>query len=291
MVTTLQSAMAGGEQVLKLLDTPPSVADMPGALELPQVKGDVSLEKVSFQYRDDTPEILHEIDLSIPAGQTLALVGPTGAGKTSIASLIARYYDVSGGAVSIDGMDVREVTQSSLRRQVCVVPQDAFLFSRSIAENIRYARPEATDVEVKQAAELANAHAFIASLPEGYQTRVLEGAANLSVGQRQLVSLARALLADPRVLVLDEATANIDTVTETLIQEALARLLKGRTAIVIAHRLSTVRNADRIVVINEGRITEQGSHQSLLAQKGVYYELYEKQFVDPTQSAEIRSSL
>ncbi len=291
MVTTLQSAMAGGEQVLKLLDTPPSVADMPGALELPPVKGDVILEKVSFQYREDTPEILHEIDLSIPAGQTLALVGPTGAGKTSIASLVARYYDVSSGAVCIDGMDVREVTQSSLRRQVCVVPQDPFLFSRSISENIRYARPEATDIEVKQAAELANAHTFIASLPDGYQTRVLEGAANLSVGQRQLVSLARALLADPRVLVLDEATANIDTVTETLIQEALARLLKGRTAIVIAHRLSTVRNADRIVVINEGRITEQGSHQSLLAQKGLYYELYEKQFVDPTQSAEIRSSL
>jgi ABC-type multidrug transport system fused ATPase/permease subunit len=290
MVTTLQSAMAGGEQVLKLLDTPPSVADAPGALELPPVKGDVTLEKVSFQFREDTPEILHEIDLFIPAGQILALVGPTGAGKTSIASLVARYYDVTSGSVSIDGLDVRLVTQASLRRQVCVVPQDPFLFSRSIAENIRYARPEASDAEVKRAAEQANAHPFIASLPEGYTTRVLEGAANLSVGQRQLISLARALLADPRVLVLDEATANIDTVTETLIQEALERLLKGRTAIVIAHRLSTVRNADWIVVINEGRITEQGNHRSLLDQKGLYYELYEKQFVDPTKTTETRSN-
>ncbi len=290
MVTTLQSAMAGGEQVLKLLDTPPSVADQPEARELPAVKGEVSLEKVSFKYREDTPEILHEIDLRIPAGQTLALVGPTGAGKTSIASLIARYYDASSGSVCIDGMDVRQVTQASLRRQVCVVPQDPFLFSRSILENIRYARPEATEAEVMRAAKQANAHPFISSLPDGYGTRVLEGAANLSVGQRQLISLARALLADPRVLVLDEATANIDTVTETLIQEALARLLKGRTAIVIAHRLSTVRNADWIVVLTDGRITEQGSHESLLAQKGLYFELYEKQFVDPTQSTQSRSN-
>jgi ATP-binding cassette subfamily B multidrug efflux pump len=280
LYTTLQSAMAGGEQVIKLLDTPLGVADLPEAIEMPQIIGKIELENVSFQYRENTPTILHEVSLTIQAGQTVALVGHTGAGKTSIANLVARFYDVTSGAVLIDGIDIRQVTQESLRRQVRVVPQDPFLFSRTIAENIGYGQPEASDQAVEKAARQANAHEFITALPEGYQTRILEGGVNLSVGQRQLLSIARAILADPRILILDEATANIDTMTEVLIQQALERLLKGRTAIVIAHRLSTVRNADWIFVLEEGRIVEQGTHTDLLARQGVYHDLYERQFVD-----------
>ncbi len=280
LYTTLQSAMAGGEQVLNLLDTQPAVADQPGAIELRAIAGKVDLDHVSFRYREDAPLVLHDVHLTIRPGQTVALVGPTGAGKTSIASLVARFYDVSEGAVRIDGVDVRQVTQSSLHQQVRVVTQDPFLFSRTVAENIAYGQPDASQAEVEQAARLANAHDFIAALPEGYATRVLEGGVNLSVGQRQLISIARAILADPRILILDEATANIDTVTEVLIQGALERLLQGRTAIVIAHRLSTVRNADWIYVLDEGRIVEQGTHADLLACKGLYYELHERQFVD-----------
>jgi len=280
LYTTLQSAMAGGEQVLRLLDTPASVADMPSAIEMPPIKGRIEFQQVAFSYREDAPEVLHELSFVIEPGQTVALVGPTGAGKSSIANLIGRFYEVSDGAVLVDGLDVRQVTQASLRRQVRVVPQDPFLFSRTIAENIRFGDPQASDAQVEQAARMANAHDFIAALPEGYQTRVLEGGVNLSIGQRQLICIARALLVDPSILILDEATANIDTVTETLIQQALDRLLHGRTAVVIAHRLSTVRRADWIFVIDGGRFIEQGTHDDLLAQRGLYYELYEKQFVD-----------
>jgi ATP-binding cassette subfamily B multidrug efflux pump len=280
LYTTLQSAMAGGEQVIKLLDTPLGVADLPDAFELPPITGQIDLEDVSFQYREGTPTVLHEVSLTIQPGQTVALVGHTGAGKTSVANLVARFYDVSSGAVRIDGIDIRQVTQESLRRQVRVVPQDPFLFPRTIAENIRYGQPEASDQAVEKAAHQANAHDFIAALPEGYQTKILEGGVNLSVGQRQLLSIARAILADPRILILDEATANIDTMTEVLIQQALERLLKGRTAIVIAHRLSTVRNANWIFVLEQGRIVEQGKHGDLLAGQGVYHDLYERQFVD-----------
>jgi len=280
LYTTLQSAMAGGEQVLRLLETPASVADLPSAIEMPPIKGRIEFQRVAFSYREDAPEVLHELRFVIEPGQTVALVGPTGAGKSSIANLIGRFYEVSDGAVLIDGLDVRQVTQASLRRQVRVVPQDPFLFSRSIAENIRFGDPQASDEQVEQAARMANAHDFIAALPEGYQTRVLEGGVNLSIGQRQLICIARALLVDPSILILDEATANIDTVTETLIQQALDRLLHGRTAVVIAHRLSTVRRADWIFVIDGGRFIEQGTHDDLLAQRGLYYELYEKQFVD-----------
>jgi len=280
MYTTFQSAMAGGEQVINLLDTPVEIQDLPGARELTRVNGKISLEHVTFRYRPDSPVVLHDISLTFPAGKTTALVGPTGAGKTTIASLVARFYDVTEGAVLIDDIDIRTVTQASLRKFVRVISQDPFLFSRSIADNIRYGKPEASKEEVERAAREANAHEWISSLPEGYQTRIMEGGVNVSQGQRQLLSIARALLTDPRMLILDEATANIDTVTEALIQEALARLLKNRTAIVIAHRLSTVRNADWVYVLDQGRVVEQGSHDKLITLNGLYASLYERQFMD-----------
>lgn len=290
MYTTMQSAMAGGEQVLNLLDTQPDVEDQPGAMNIqdllraergdegPTIQGHIKLEHVSFRYRPELPEVLHDIYLEIKSGQTVALVGPTGAGKTSIGNLIARFYDVSDGAVYIDGIDVRRVTQRSLHRLIGLVPQDAFLFSGSIADNIRFGKPEASDQEVEQAARLANAHDFILAKPEGYQTRVLEGAVNLSVGQRQLICIARAILINPRILILDEATANVDSLTESLIQDALRKLLQGRTAVVIAHRLSTIRNADLICVVQDGRIVEQGKHEELLSHGGAYTALYNRQF-------------
>ncbi len=278
MYTTMQAAMAGGEQVLNLLDTPPGVQDQPGAVEMQSVVGQIVLKDVSFAYRPGLPEVLHGVNLTIEPGQTVALVGPTGAGKTSISNLIARFYDVTDGAVLIDGIDVRSVTQSSLHRQIGLVPQDSFLFSGSIADNIRFGNPAATDAEVQQAARLANAHDFIMSKPEGYQTRVLEGAANLSVGQRQLLCIARAILTAPRILMLDEATSNVDRLKESLIQDALRVLLKDRTAVVIAHRLSTIRSADLICVVQDGQIVEQGNHADLLAQGGVYTSLYNRQF-------------
>ncbi|MCX7837856.1 MAG: ABC transporter ATP-binding protein/permease [Anaerolineae bacterium] len=224
--------------------------------------------------------VLRDVNLVIEPGQTIALVGPTGAGKTSIANLIARLYDVSAGAVLIDGYDVRAVTQRSLRRQTGIVPQEPFLFAGTIADNIRFGHPDATPREIEDAARLANAHDFIAALPAGYDTEILEGGVNLSVGQRQLICIARAVLANPRILILDEATASVDTLTEVLIQDALARLLVGRTAIVIAHRLSTIRNADLICVVNDGRIVERGTHDELLALGGLYRQLYERQFVN-----------
>jgi ABC-type multidrug transport system fused ATPase/permease subunit len=278
MYTSMQSAMAGGEQVFKLMDTQPDVEDAPGALNMPPIRGEIRFEDVSFRYRPELPEVLHGINLLIQPGQTVALVGPTGAGKTSISNLISRFYEVTSGRVLIDGIDIRTVTQQSLRRQLGLVPQNSFLFSGTIAENIRFGKPDATDEEVEQAAREANAHEFIISKPDGYNTHVLEGAVNLSVGQRQLVCIARALLTDPRILILDEATSNVDSLTESLIQEALGRLLHGRTAVVIAHRLSTIRNADLICVIEEGRITEQGRHDELIQRGGVYAELYKRQF-------------
>jgi ABC-type multidrug transport system fused ATPase/permease subunit len=276
--TTMQSAMAGGEQVLKLLATPPDVVDAPDATEMPPIMGAVELENVSFRYREDSPEIMHNVSLAIAPGQTVALVGPTGAGKTTIANLVARFYDASDGRVLIDGIDVRSVTQASLHRQLGLVPQDPFLFAGPIADNIRFGRADATLDEVRAAAQLANADEFIAALPDGYDTRILEGAVNLSVGQRQLVCIARAALVNPRILILDEATASVDTVTESLIQQALERLMHGRTAIVIAHRLSTIRHADRICVVETGRIVEQGTHDQLMAHSSLYRDLYQRQY-------------
>jgi len=279
MVTTLQSAMAGGEQVLRLLDTPPAVQDRPDATELTLDSAPrIEFEAVDFRYRPGLPIVLSGLNLTIQPGQTVALVGATGAGKSSIANLIARFYEVEQGAVKIDGTDVRDVTQASLHRQIGLVPQDAFLFSGSIADNIRYGRPDATDAEVERAARLANAHEFISARPEGYQTLVQEGAANLSVGQRQLVCIARAILTDPLILILDEATSNVDSLTEALIQDALRALFQGRTSVVIAHRLSTIRNADLICVVEGGQVAEQGRHEELLARGGAYAALYQRQF-------------
>lgn len=280
LYTTMQAAMAGGERVLELLDTPPQVRDPDSGATMPPIRGEIELRDVSFAYREGEP-VLHGVNLHIDAGQTVALAGPTGAGKTSIANLVARFYDVTEGAVLIDGVDVRAVTQASLRGQFGLAPQDAFLFSGTVGDNIRFSRPEASDEQVEAAARLANAHAFIMRLPAGYQTEVWEGGVNLSAGERQLISIARAALADPRILILDEATSSVDTVTELLIQEALERLLAGRTALVIAHRLSTIRKASLICVVSEGQIVERGTHEELLAAGGMYAGLYERQFTSP----------
>jgi ABC-type multidrug transport system fused ATPase/permease subunit len=279
LFTTLQSAMAGGEQVVRLLEAEPAVQDRPGAREMPPILGLVELDHVSFAYRPEGPTILHDISLRAGPGQLIALVGPTGAGKTSIANLVLRFYDAQEGAVRIDGVDVREVAQRSLRRQMGLVSQDSFLFTGTVADNIRFARPDATQAQMEEAAQLANAHDFICDMPDGYETRVLEGGANLSVGQRQLLCLARAVLAGPRIFILDEATAHVDTLTEALIQEALERIFARHTTIVIAHRLSTVRRADLIYVIDDGRIVEQGTHEQLLEEEGLYHTLYDRQFL------------
>jgi len=276
MYTTMQSAMAGGERVLEMLDTKPTIYDEPSAVELPPVVGRIELRQVGFSYQPGAP-VLRNIDLTIEPGQTVALVGPTGAGKTTIASLVARLYDVGEGSVMIDAFDVRAVTQKSLRRQMGLVPQDPFLFTGTVADNIRFSNPGAAMAEVEKAARAANAHAFICELPRGYSTRILEGGVNLSLGQRQLICIARAVLADPRILILDEATASVDTLTEQLIQDALQKLLAERTAIVVAHRLATICNADLICVMNNGEIVEHGTHSQLLAQKGLYHKLCQRQ--------------
>lgn len=275
---TLQSAIAGGERVIEMLDSEAEIIDTPGAVDLPPVQGRVEFRNVWLSYRGGQP-VLRNINLTIEPGQMVALVGHTGAGKTSLANLLARFYDVTEGAVLVDGLDVRMVKQPSLRRQIGIVPQDPFLFSASIADNIRYGCPEASDEEVREATRLAHLDEFVQSLPYRYHTLVQEGGANLSVGQRQLISIARVALARPRLLILDEATSSVDTLTEALIQDTLARLLHGRTSIVIAHRLSTTRRADCIYVLQDGEIVERGRHEELLAREGVYRELYEKQLV------------
>ncbi len=279
LYATMQTAMAGGERVINLLNTEPAISDRPDAREIPPIKGHIEFRDVSFGYRDGLP-VLRDINLEIPAGAQVALVGPTGAGKTSIANLIARFYDVSDGAVLIDGIDIRDVQQRSLRRQMALVSQDPFIFAGTIADNIRFGAPEATMAQVTTAGDLANVGEFVRDLAHGYETEIYEDGANLSLGQRQLISIARAILADPRVLIMDEATSSVDMVTEALIQDALRKLLAQRSAIVIAHRLSTIVNADLICVVDDGRICEQGKHAELLAQGGRYAELYERQFVE-----------
>jgi ATP-binding cassette subfamily B protein len=277
MWTNIQSAMAGAERIFGLLDTPPDLVDKPDAIEMPPIKGRVELEHVNAEY-EPGELVLRDVNLAADPGQTIAIVGPTGAGKTTIANLIPRFYDVKSGAVKIDGIDVRDVTTASLRSQIGIVLQDPFLFSDTVIANIRYGKPDATDEEVIAAAKLARADTFIERLPDGYNTKLGERGGGVSLGQRQLIAIARAALANPRILILDEATSSVDTRTERLIQKALEDLLRGRTSIVIAHRLSTIRNADQVLFLKDGEIIERGKHDELLLKRGFYYNLYMSQF-------------
>ncbi|WP_232698741.1 ABC transporter ATP-binding protein [Brevibacillus daliensis] len=268
----LQAAIAGAERVFEVLDEEPEFADQKITRPLTKVEGNVVFEDVSFGYKPDVP-ILKEINLTAKPGEMIALVGPTGSGKTTIVNLLMRFYDVNNGKVTIDGQDIRELNKDDLRSSIGMVLQDTYLFQGTIKENIRYGRLEATDEEVEEAAKLANAHTFIKKLTKGYDTELMEDASNLSQGQRQLVTIARAILADPAILILDEATSSIDTRTEMLIQKGLRTLMEGRTSFVIAHRLSTIQEADQILVIKQGEIIERGSHEDLMNQKGFYYDL------------------
>jgi len=280
----LQSALAGAERIFELVDTQPDLIDAPLAKDMPPIVGKVVFENVSFYYNPDE-SVLNAVSLEAEPGQTVALVGPTGAGKTTLVNLIGRFYDVVNGSVQIDGIDVRDVTRASLRSQMGIVLQDTFLFSGAILDNIRYGNLDASDEDVIAAAKLANADAFITRLPDGYQTELSEQGRNLSQGQRQLMAITRAILANPRLLILDEATSSVDTRTELLIQRAITRLLKGRTSFVIAHRLSTIRNADQLLILQDGQVIERAvskegytAHQQLLDKGADYYNLYTRQF-------------
>ena len=275
--TNVQSAIAGGERMFNLIDVQPSIVEEAGAQALPPIQGEVAFDDVSASYKSGLP-VLEGVTFTAQAGQTIAIVGPTGAGKTTIINLIPRFYDVTAGSVTIDGVDVRQVTLESLRSQIGIVLQDTFLFSDTVLENIRFGRPSATDEEVLAAAKIAHVDSFVERLEDGYQTVLGERGSGLSQGQRQLIAIARAALADPRILILDEATSSVDTRTERLIQQALNAILKERTSFVIAHRLSTIRNADLLLVLDKGQIVERGRHSELLAKKGFYYDLYMSQF-------------
>jgi ATP-binding cassette subfamily B multidrug efflux pump len=274
---SIQAALAGSERVFELIDATAEIPDVPGAYPLGTVQGDVTFDHVNFGYVPGTP-VIKDMSLQAKAGQIIALVGPTGAGKTTLINLLSRFYEIDNGSITIDGKDIRNIRKDDLRQQLGIVLQDTFLFSDTVIENIRFGRLDATDDEVIKAAQMADADHFIRQLPDGYQTILSERAGNLSQGQRQLLSIARAILSDPGILILDEATSSVDTRTEERIQKALLRLMEGRTSFVIAHRLSTIRDADNVIVINEGEIVEQGSHQRLLEKKGFFYHLYMAQF-------------
>ncbi len=275
--TNLQSAIAGAERIFQLMDEVPEIVEVSNAIEMPSIQGNVVFDNVWAEYTLGEP-VLKDVNLSAAAGETIAIVGPTGAGKTTLVNLLPRFYDTTKGKVTIDGVDVSQVKLDTLRRQIGLVLQDTFLFSESVMNNIRYGRPDASDEEVMEAAKLAQAFDFVQRLPEGFDTVLGERGGGLSQGQRQLLAIARAALADPRILILDEATSSVDTRTERLIQAALEKLLAGRTSFVIAHRLSTIRNADQVLVLRDGEIVERGRHEELLAMQGVYYELYMSQF-------------
>jgi ATP-binding cassette subfamily B protein len=277
MYNQLLVAMASSERIFEFIDEEPNIADKPGARPLPDINGNIKFDHIVFEYEQGR-QALKGISLDVKSGQSVALVGHTGSGKSTIINLLSRFYDVTEGAITIDGYDIRDVTVQSLRSQISVVLQDTFIFSGTIRDNIRFGRLDATDEEVEEVAKSVDAHDFIMKLPKGYDTEVEERGSALSMGQRQLLSFARALLANPRILILDEATASIDTETELKIQDALKVLLKGRTSFIVAHRLSTIRNADLIVVLDHGEIKETGSHAQLMEQQGIYNGLVEAQF-------------
>jgi len=283
--TNVQSAVAGGERIFSLLDEEVEITDKPNAIEMPAIQGRVEFDNVQAEYVKGEP-VLRGVSFSAEPGQTIAIVGPTGAGKTTIINMLPRFYDVTGGAVRIDGHDVRDVKLNSLRKQIGLVLQDTFLFSDTVMNNIRYGKPDATDEEVIAAAKMVEADTFIERLPDGYQTVLGERGSGLSQGQRQLIAIARAALKSPRILILDEATSSVDTRTERLIQQAFEKLLEGRTSFVIAHRLSTIRNADLVLLLKDGQIIERGTHQELLAQSGAYYDLCMSQFTVQDEHAE-----
>jgi ATP-binding cassette subfamily B multidrug efflux pump len=284
IANVLQSAVASAERVFELLDEPEEVADPAEPVRLRETRGGVAFEDVSFRYEPDKPLIDH-LDLVADSGQMIAIVGPTGAGKTTLVNLLMRFYELDGGRITIDGVDTREMTRDDLRRTFGMVLQDTWLFHGTIRDNIAYGRDGATDEEIAAAAEAAHVDHFVRTMPDGYDTVIDDDATNLSAGEKQLLTIARAFLANPAILILDEATSSVDTRTEVLIQRAMTRLMKDRTAFVIAHRLSTIRDADTILVMNRGRIVEQGDHESLLARGGFYAELYNSQFTEALAEA------
>lgn len=284
--TNMQRATVAAERIFEILDWPQEVSDAPDAVELETISGDVEFKDVRFAYAMNNIEVIKGLNLHIKPGEHIALVGPTGAGKSTIISLLARFYDVTDGEVLVDGHDIRSLTMQSLRRQMGIVLQDPFIFMGTLRENITFGRPDASDDDVVAAAQAVGLHDLVSQMPNGYETRVLPGGSNLSLGQRQLISLARALLVSPRILMLDEATAGIDTQTESLLQQGIARVMEGRTAIVIAHRLSTIRDSDRIVVLRGGEIAEIGNHSELMALSGLYADLYTMGFRDVAATAE-----
>ena len=273
-----QNGYSGFERFMEIMNIEPDIRDRENAVELQHVRGDISFENVSFQYEENTERVLNHINLSVPAGAYMALVGSSGAGKSTLCSLIPRFYDVTGGTVRIDGVDIRDIKLKSLRNQIGIVQQDVYLFAGTIAENIRYGRPDATDEEIIEAAKNANAHEFIMSFPDGYNTDIGQRGIKLSGGQKQRLSIARVFLKNPPILIFDEATSALDNESEKVVQDSLEKLAKNRTTFVIAHRLSTIKNAEKILVLSEDGIEEEGTHEELLSKKGIYEKLYMMQF-------------